>query len=105
LYTQQAIEDIITYTKTSRPEHEGGAVSYPGENTLRDKRKEFERRGFGGIRGFWGRCWVVRGLFCIFVYIKIMKAKISNSERYLKTHQSFTPERSVGRRRNDCLRP
>ncbi|MEP6612795.1 MAG: 3-dehydro-L-gulonate 2-dehydrogenase, partial [Mucilaginibacter sp.] len=28
LYTAQAIEEIITYTKTSRPEHAGGAISY-----------------------------------------------------------------------------
>lgn len=38
-YTQQVIEEIIGYTKTSRPEHAGGSVSYPGENTLRTREK------------------------------------------------------------------
>lgn len=42
LYTQQAIEEIIAYTKTSRPEHEGGAISYPGENTLRTREKSLK---------------------------------------------------------------
>jgi 3-dehydro-L-gulonate 2-dehydrogenase len=41
-YTQQAIEEIITYTKTSRTEHEGGAISYPGENTLRTREKSLK---------------------------------------------------------------
>ena len=37
--TQQLIEQIITYTKTSRPVKEGGRISYPGENTLRTREK------------------------------------------------------------------
>ncbi|WP_295795601.1 3-dehydro-L-gulonate 2-dehydrogenase [Mucilaginibacter sp.] len=41
-YTQQAVEEIIAYTKTSRPEHEGGAISYPGENTLRTREKSLK---------------------------------------------------------------
>jgi 3-dehydro-L-gulonate 2-dehydrogenase len=41
-YTIQAIEEIIAYTKTSRPEREGGAISYPGENTLRTRRKSLK---------------------------------------------------------------
>jgi len=41
-YTQQAIEDIIAYTKTSQPEHEGGSISYPGENTLKTREKSLK---------------------------------------------------------------
>ena len=41
-YTQQAIEEIIAYTKTSRPEHEGSTISYPGENTLRTREKSLK---------------------------------------------------------------
>ena len=33
-HTAALIEEIITYTKTSTPEHEGGTIAYPGENTL-----------------------------------------------------------------------
>lgn len=32
--TTALIEEIIAYTKTSSPEHEGVTISYPGENTL-----------------------------------------------------------------------
>ena len=39
LQTDRLIEEIITYTKSSRPEHEGGHISYPGENTLRTRQK------------------------------------------------------------------
>ena len=42
LYIKQAIEEIITYTKTSRPEREGAAISYPGENTLRTREKSLK---------------------------------------------------------------
>jgi 3-dehydro-L-gulonate 2-dehydrogenase len=38
-YTANAIEEIINYTKTSRPEHEGGSIAYPGENTLKTREK------------------------------------------------------------------
>lgn len=41
-YTEQVIEEIISYTKTSRPECEGGAISYPGENTLRTREKSLK---------------------------------------------------------------
>ncbi|MDB5091305.1 MAG: 3-dehydro-L-gulonate 2-dehydrogenase [Mucilaginibacter sp.] len=41
-YTEQVIEEIISYTKTSRPEHEGGSISYPGENTLRTREKSLK---------------------------------------------------------------
>ena len=36
-YISQLIEEIIDYTKSSRPEHEGGSIFYPGENTLRTR--------------------------------------------------------------------
>jgi len=42
LYTTQAIDEIISYTKTSRTEHEGGTISYPGENTLRTREKSLK---------------------------------------------------------------
>lgn len=35
--TQQLIEQIIAYAKTSRPEKPGGSISYPGENTLKTR--------------------------------------------------------------------
>jgi 3-dehydro-L-gulonate 2-dehydrogenase len=41
-YTEQIIDEIISYTKTSRPEHEGGSISYPGENTLRTREKSLK---------------------------------------------------------------
>lgn len=39
IQTQKLIEDIIAYTKSSRPEKEGNSVSYPGENTLKTRQK------------------------------------------------------------------
>ncbi len=41
-YTEQVIEEIISYTKTSRPEHEGIQVSYPGENSLNTRAKSLK---------------------------------------------------------------
>jgi 3-dehydro-L-gulonate 2-dehydrogenase len=41
-YTENIIEEIISYTKTSRPEREGGSISYPGENTLRIREKSLK---------------------------------------------------------------
>ncbi|MFI5157944.1 MAG: 3-dehydro-L-gulonate 2-dehydrogenase [Sphingobacteriales bacterium] len=38
-YTANIIEEIINYTKSSRPEKEGGSISYPGENTLKTRNK------------------------------------------------------------------
>ncbi|WP_179413125.1 3-dehydro-L-gulonate 2-dehydrogenase [Mucilaginibacter sp. E4BP6] len=38
-YTANIIEEIISYTKSSRPEKEGASISYPGENTLRTREK------------------------------------------------------------------
>ncbi len=40
------IEEIIDYTKTSRPESEGGSISYPGENTLRTRKKSLKEGVF-----------------------------------------------------------
>lgn len=37
--TQTIIEEIISYTKSSRPEKKGGSIYYPGENTLRTREK------------------------------------------------------------------
>ena len=36
-YTADAIEEIISYTKTSRPDHKGSSIAYPGENTLKTR--------------------------------------------------------------------
>jgi 3-dehydro-L-gulonate 2-dehydrogenase len=41
-HTANLIEEIITYTKTSRPEHEGGSISYPGENSLKIRKKSLK---------------------------------------------------------------
>ncbi len=38
-HTANLIEEIISYTKTSQPEHEGGSILYPGENTLLTRQK------------------------------------------------------------------
>jgi 3-dehydro-L-gulonate 2-dehydrogenase len=38
-YTANIIEEILNYTKSSRPEKEGGSISYPGENTLKTRNK------------------------------------------------------------------
>jgi len=40
--TDELIEEILNYTKTSRPEKEGGEVFYPGENTLRTRAKSLQ---------------------------------------------------------------
>jgi 3-dehydro-L-gulonate 2-dehydrogenase len=37
--SEQMIEQIIDYAKTSRPEKEGGKISYPGENTLNTRKR------------------------------------------------------------------
>lgn len=42
LQTDQLIEQIISYTKSSRPEKEDGYISYPGENTLRTREKSLK---------------------------------------------------------------
>ena len=41
-HTAQLIEEIITYTKTSTPEHANGQISFPGENTLRTRQKSMK---------------------------------------------------------------
>ncbi|MHB8209492.1 3-dehydro-L-gulonate 2-dehydrogenase [Mucilaginibacter sp.] len=41
-YTANVIEEIISYTKSSRAEKEGGSISYPGENTLKTREKSLE---------------------------------------------------------------
>lgn len=40
--TETIIEEILNYTKSSRPEKEGGAIYYPGENTLRTREKSLK---------------------------------------------------------------
>ena len=41
-FTGNAIEEIISYTKTSSPEHNGGSVLYPGESSLRTREKSLK---------------------------------------------------------------
>jgi len=41
-HTSSLIEEIIDYTKSSRPVNEGGSVFYPGENTLRTREKSLK---------------------------------------------------------------
>ena len=41
-YTAQIIEEVINYTKTSQPEHEGGSIFYPGENALKTREKSLK---------------------------------------------------------------
>jgi 3-dehydro-L-gulonate 2-dehydrogenase len=43
IQTEKLIENIIAYTKSSRPEKEDGSVSYPGENTLRTRQKSLTK--------------------------------------------------------------
>ena len=38
-YTTNIIEEILSYTKSSRPEKEGQSISFPGENTLKTRKK------------------------------------------------------------------
>jgi len=40
--TEKLIGEIITYSKSSRPEKEGGSIYYPGENTLRTREKSLK---------------------------------------------------------------
>ena len=37
--TANIIEEILSYTKSSRPEKEGQSISFPGENTLKTRKK------------------------------------------------------------------
>jgi len=53
-HTAHLIEEIISYTKTSRPEHEGGSIYYPGENMLRTKEKSL-KEGVLVDEGIWGK--------------------------------------------------
>ncbi len=39
---RQLIEQIVAYTKTSRPDKEEGTISYPGENTLRTRQQNMQ---------------------------------------------------------------
>jgi len=41
-YTANAIKEIISYTKSSRPEQEGQSVSYRGENSLRTREQSLK---------------------------------------------------------------
>jgi 3-dehydro-L-gulonate 2-dehydrogenase len=40
--TANLIEEIISFTKTSRPVHEGETIYYPGENSLRTREKNLK---------------------------------------------------------------
>ncbi len=53
-HTSQLIEEIISYTKTSRPEHEGGSISYPGEKTLKIREKSL-KEGVLVDERIWGK--------------------------------------------------
>jgi 3-dehydro-L-gulonate 2-dehydrogenase len=41
-HTANLIEEIISYTKTSRAEHENGSIAYPGENTIKTRKKSLK---------------------------------------------------------------
>jgi 3-dehydro-L-gulonate 2-dehydrogenase len=41
-HTANLIEEIISYTKTSRPEQADGSISYPGENSLKIREKSLK---------------------------------------------------------------
>ena len=41
--TETIIENILDYTKSSRPEGEGKEILYPGENTLRTRKKSLKK--------------------------------------------------------------
>jgi 3-dehydro-L-gulonate 2-dehydrogenase len=51
-HTAQLIEEIIDYTKTSRPVEEGHSIFYPGENTLLTREKSL-RDGVWVDEGIW----------------------------------------------------
>jgi 3-dehydro-L-gulonate 2-dehydrogenase len=40
--TEKLVEEIIAYTKSSRPDEEGNGIYYPGENTLRNREKSLK---------------------------------------------------------------
>jgi len=40
--TKQLVAQIVAFTKSSRPDKEGGSVSYPGENTLKTRIKNLQ---------------------------------------------------------------
>jgi len=41
-HTANLIGEIIAYTKSSRPEHDGSSISYPGENSLKTREKSLK---------------------------------------------------------------
>jgi len=53
-YTDQLIEEVISYTKSSRPGHDSGSVLYPGENALKTREKSF-REGVLVDEQIWGQ--------------------------------------------------
>jgi len=40
--TENLVEEIIAYAKSSRPKKQGGVIYYPGENTLRTREKSLK---------------------------------------------------------------
>ncbi|RKR81581.1 3-dehydro-L-gulonate 2-dehydrogenase [Mucilaginibacter gracilis] len=52
--TRQLIEQILDYAKSSRPEKEGGTISYPGENTLRTRAQNI-KEGIPVDEGIWNK--------------------------------------------------
>ena len=53
-HTDAVIEEILAYTKTSKPEDENGSISYAGENTLRTREKSL-KEGVLVDDGIWKR--------------------------------------------------
>jgi 3-dehydro-L-gulonate 2-dehydrogenase len=52
--TDELIEEILKYTKTSRPEKDDGEIFYPGENTLRTRGKSM-KEGVWVDELIWGK--------------------------------------------------
>jgi 3-dehydro-L-gulonate 2-dehydrogenase len=52
--TANLIEEILNYTKSSQPQDEGKPVSYPGENTLRNREKSL-KEGVWVDERIWGK--------------------------------------------------
>ena len=40
--TARLVKQILDFTKSSRPDKEGGAIAYPGENTLKTRIRNME---------------------------------------------------------------
>jgi len=60
--TEPLIDEIISYTKTSRPVEEGSTISYPGENSLKTRERSL-RDGVLVDERIWEKVLEIKGIY------------------------------------------